>query len=1080
MEKETSGYLFGSYAGRVRLNRDSKFPSQQEFRHDPDRWIEEKRKNAAAYEYLCHIDEAKQWLEMCTGEELPPAVELGPYLQNGVVLAKLTQKFEPQLCKKVFENEKLQFRHSENINAFINFMKLTKLPSAFIFELTDLYDLKNFPKVVYTIHALSHLLVKLGRGPKIQNLLGKAVFSDSEIEIMQARIEESGVRLPAFSSVTQTLERELNPNHIEQQAVKCQRAIRGMLERKRTRILHFEQNAAKVEIIQEQIRQMLLAKQQKQKMLYLQQKTKEISVLQAHVRGLLGRQKVKEMKLYEQKLQNEELTVPEMSKFMHLFAYKKKKDDTIDLEIERLQAEVMRLVQENQELETDLAEKDMKIELLVKNRITIDDYLKSSKKPIQKQSSTILFHTRPSSKQDRSRLECYQTILYLVQTMPKYLCSLVDYLKDQNKELCSRVLSVAMKSLFLEAKNVREEYFLLKLMEHSIEMEVLTLESVDCLLKTRQSLIGVLMKSYILLPREQAFLKLCLSEGIEACCLETDHLETDVVNLHKLIIKEEESITGVKSKKKYDVQREDVLEDQIVMRRLQQHYEKLYKLVKIFMDHIMKSLKLMPFGIRHITKTLFSSLLKNFKAHPEDIWRSTSHVLFTKYLNPAIVAPEEHQIVEKLHSISRKNLIEVSKILSSICSTQKNSFSRLMTANLEPDWVDGLRREYFTFLQELVNIEDLESNLHFDEYMDATKKQKPTILISPTNILFLHEVLDKYKMEIIKPEQIALPDSNEQEEPMLSLLKRIQVPEYDRENVEPELTITLAIKQKLVMPEQYELKKLFALTKLEIVRIIRVHGNCNTIKQMLDCKSTQRDEDVYSQYELNASRNMDIITLAQSKAFVRESLKTLEQHGIITSYDGYADVMKSITRDLRKKHHKAAQSKITLRNLQETLKVLQEKQTFLKSQEHSFNEYIEACKLRLNTPEKKVSKFMAPFSKQARHLLQMEKKTGRAPVFGSYKFPVKQLLDQKILIAINVEGVAEKLIERSKLTITSFQSGVFDIMASIPMRKDSESITLEDLLALEYEAREQISLFDGCVVADVKNLVLLLNKKFFS
>jgi hypothetical protein len=47
----------------------------------------------------------------------------------------------------------------------------------FIFELTDLYDKKNIPKVIYCIHALSHLLAKKGLGPHIKNLLGKLTFT---------------------------------------------------------------------------------------------------------------------------------------------------------------------------------------------------------------------------------------------------------------------------------------------------------------------------------------------------------------------------------------------------------------------------------------------------------------------------------------------------------------------------------------------------------------------------------------------------------------------------------------------------------------------------------------------------------------------------------------------------------------------------------------------------------------------------------------------------------------------------------------------------------------------------------------
>lgn len=55
-----------------------------------------------------------------------------------------------------FQAPKLDFRHSDNINIFFNFVQKEGLPEGFIFELTDLYNKKNLPKVIYCIHALRY------------------------------------------------------------------------------------------------------------------------------------------------------------------------------------------------------------------------------------------------------------------------------------------------------------------------------------------------------------------------------------------------------------------------------------------------------------------------------------------------------------------------------------------------------------------------------------------------------------------------------------------------------------------------------------------------------------------------------------------------------------------------------------------------------------------------------------------------------------------------------------------------------------------------------------------------------------
>jgi Ras GTPase-activating-like protein IQGAP2/3 len=121
-------------------------------------WADTQRHLIQAYEYLCHVGEAQQWIEGCLGEELGfGVVEMEEGLRNGVVLAKLVRAFKGNAAiKKIYDAPKLDFRHSDNINHFFNFVREVGLPEGFIFELTDLYEKKNFPKVIYCIHALRY------------------------------------------------------------------------------------------------------------------------------------------------------------------------------------------------------------------------------------------------------------------------------------------------------------------------------------------------------------------------------------------------------------------------------------------------------------------------------------------------------------------------------------------------------------------------------------------------------------------------------------------------------------------------------------------------------------------------------------------------------------------------------------------------------------------------------------------------------------------------------------------------------------------------------------------------------------
>lgn len=110
-------------AGRLRLQKQ---PSTQ----TPSRnWMDKQRKHLQAYEYLCHIAEAKQWLEGCIDQPLGAVVDLEERLRDGVALAQLAKRYKPALVPRIFEAPKLQFRHSDNINRFFRFVEAVHLPA---------------------------------------------------------------------------------------------------------------------------------------------------------------------------------------------------------------------------------------------------------------------------------------------------------------------------------------------------------------------------------------------------------------------------------------------------------------------------------------------------------------------------------------------------------------------------------------------------------------------------------------------------------------------------------------------------------------------------------------------------------------------------------------------------------------------------------------------------------------------------------------------------------------------------------------------------------------------------------------
>ena len=175
-------------------------------------WMDKQRQFLQAYEYLCHIGEAKEWVEDIIHKPIPPVVQLEEALRDGVTLAEIVQALCPQQQFRIFRHQKLQFRHSDNIAVFFRFLEDVELPDLFRFELIDLYEKKNIPKVIYCIHALSWLLYRKGIVDfRIGNLVGQLEFDHQDLEKTQKGLEKAGVSMPSFAGMGATFGAEPEP-----------------------------------------------------------------------------------------------------------------------------------------------------------------------------------------------------------------------------------------------------------------------------------------------------------------------------------------------------------------------------------------------------------------------------------------------------------------------------------------------------------------------------------------------------------------------------------------------------------------------------------------------------------------------------------------------------------------------------------------------------------------------------------------------------------------------------------------------------------------------------------------------------
>ncbi|KLO15676.1 hypothetical protein SCHPADRAFT_902188 [Schizopora paradoxa] len=275
--------------GRLRLSKDVAAPTSPMGPTTPipssrirsvGLWADTQRHLLRAYEYLCHVGEAQQWIEGCLGEELGfGVVEMEESLRNGVVLARLARVFLGEdVVRRIFESSKPDLRQTDNINHFFTFVKSVALPECFIFETTDLYNKKNIPKVIYCIHALSHLLARRGLAQRIGNLLGQLKFSDDQLQKTEKGLNDAGVPMPNFGNIGRELTKEMNEEPEEEPETEDERRDRLLLE-----------NEESIIAVQSLSRAFMERRAQKTKRARIDLAERYVAKLQARCRGLITR-----------------------------------------------------------------------------------------------------------------------------------------------------------------------------------------------------------------------------------------------------------------------------------------------------------------------------------------------------------------------------------------------------------------------------------------------------------------------------------------------------------------------------------------------------------------------------------------------------------------------------------------------------------------------------------------------------------------------------------------------------------------------------------------------------------------------
>ncbi|KAI1273063.1 hypothetical protein F5Y07DRAFT_411962 [Xylaria sp. FL0933] len=768
-----------------------------------------------------------------------------------------------------------------------------------------------------------------------------------------------------------------------------------------------------------------------------------------------------------------------------------------EVEFERIRKTVVQQVRQNEMLEQYIDQLDIKIALLVKNKITLDEVVKhqsnygghtTSLLANASISSGNQFDLKALNKSSRKKLDSYQQLFFNLQTQPQYLARLFKRLREQGtaEKECKRIEHLIM-GLFGYAQKTREEYYLLKLIARSIREEVDYCNSVQDYLRGN-FFWSRLLSNYSRSPRDRKYLRELLGPLIRDNIVEDPalDLESDPMQIYRSAVNNEELRTGQPSRRPLDIPRDLAIKDPETRELFIDHLRDLREICDQFLAAFEDLLPRMPYGLRFISQQIFEALCDRFKREPQHhILQLVGNWVWRFYLQPAVVNPEQVGVIEKILSpLQKRNLGEVAKVLGQVASGRPFGGDNIYLQPLNAFVAESIERLSHT-THGLISVADAEHTFGVDEFNDLYAKNRPTLYIKMSDVFAIHSLVAQ-EISSICPgrtdvlyeilQDLGSAKSNENE--MLAAGSS-------------DIQMFLTPKLHDVNDPEADVKALFMETKRCILYIIRVQTGANLL-EILVRPPTQEDEQKWRallREDFSSGSNtkgaysdvnmVDVTRMSyyDMKRNALENIMRLEQMGRITKHNYYQDVLNAIALDIRTKSRRRVQRQRELEGVRLTLSNLHEKAKYLEQQRKSYDDYIEQAMATLQKNQGK--RFFFPFTKQYNHQRELER-SGRVPKFGSYKYSVRALFGKGVVVSW--QGVPERDWSSINLTIACDQVGIFNVEGSrghIQIPGASVIIPIEDLLQAQFEARQFMDFFEGNLRVNVNLLLHLLYRKFY-
>lgn len=786
-----------------------------------------------------------------------------------------------------------------------------------------------------------------------------------------------------------------------------------------------------------------------------------------------------------------------------------------EIQLTKLKDEILEKSRSNEDLEAQIENLDIKLSLLDKNKITIEDFMKHNNKfktykPLT-QSVGMQKNLANLNQSAKKRIELYLSMFYFLQTNPSYWLRLYETMSPQDpnrpfKKLHTQVSLLFSLSRLTVNSCTREEFFFMKLVCALLENDIkMNSRNIADITKIKSTFWITYLIEFNNQVHQRTHLKKHFGKLVEKI-LDDDEVtfESNPSRIYELIRAHEVNVYG-QTNKSENVAPQVAIRDEQVSSQFVRNLMALRDATSEVIESLKTGVSNLPIHMRIVAFSAYKQSQARFPEHNEQLHLSVAGVIIIKhYIAHLMQYPENFGYLTQDPIASgganpnrtSENLKYLSRVLLQVFSMKAFSDNFMKPLNeFVLSYVDSTK----AIIKQIIEVKDLEVEYEMNDYDDLVSHDRPQMMMKVSDMIAIEKLVSR-NLDLV------VPGLDDQLYAIFSELNDLvnSADDYVTLTEIGSLTLTLSPATQEVSMADSKTKALLAQAKRCLLYIIRVQeGNellelfvsgikpshetkfreiiDSEIREAAKAKRGSVNSTPYSRSSLGDLSNMSYVSL---KKMALKVILQLEGLGIVTRKDSYQELLNQVVLDIKTKDSRRMSRKSQLQIAGQTVTKLLEKERFLDRQLTDYNRHIDQVlrELQRKPKDKKIFNIIPVFSKQYFYHRQL-KKNNRLPKFGSYKYSAKKLMEQGILKDIG-GALYRKSSSASKVEFmfSCHKAGVFVIEAAngtVNIPGACNTITLDQVLEHQYKHKKLWVMFDGMVTFDTENLASLIFRNFY-